>query len=288
MELCAPEQKHWWQKRIWLSWSAELYSFGRLYRDHLKWPDILPLFWTSDHGVQFETSFENHEKKGFLHVTWNEWRFIALSHSESKRIIQMKHPYIDWRKRKGLELEVESKGKLVWFFSHSLPNLTVDFDLKIVKERIKYFKDNYKEVAVCLHMHDVNKGLHEFFINQGVVVVSAGNTSSVKFVERLYDILCKFEYVCSNKFGSELFYAHELGCKYFTFDTSVKYKGFQESSNDEVRNEILNKIENLWSLQNLYEKIDEKNEIVTKALSLYIDNTKKFNLKTIIISIFCR
>ena len=64
-------------------------------------------------------------------------------------------------------------------------------------------------------MHDIHKGYHKIFFDNGFPVYTAGNTLDVRFAERFYNILKNFRYSTSSIIGSYTYYSVEMGIPFF-------------------------------------------------------------------------
>jgi hypothetical protein len=76
---------------------------------------------------------------------------------------------------------------------------------------------------VCLHYHDINKGLHNKFLEHNFEVVTAGSPYHTDFIERFYNILSEYSYAISNDVGSYLFYAVEMDIPFFLYGNEPVY-----------------------------------------------------------------
>jgi hypothetical protein len=276
IELCRPPKKSVWKKRIWFSWTAETYSLGKIYRDMFGLASYVPLFFTGDHGVQFESKMERHEIEsiGACHITWNYYRYYYLTRLNThKRFIRVMHPYVYWRRKNKLGKGPINNGRLVWFFSHSLPDLDLLFDKSEFLKTYNNLSARYNRVDVCLHMHDINKGLHHWLIENGINVVTAGHANHSCFVDRLYNIFNSYEFVCSNKVGSETYLAYENGNKVFCFNLNYKFSKPRQSEIDIPRDRLLKFTFNLYAESNIDNYIELKDKLISKALSLDCANS---------------
>mgnify|MGYP001169048119 FL=1 len=88
------------------------------------------------------------------------------------------------------------------------------------------------------------------FRKYNLPIISAGESTSVHYVERFYNMISRFNFATSNRGGSELFFCEELGVKFFLKGKLPKYynfaheqesKGFLNSKNNYEKNYILKK-----------------------------------------------
>lgn len=198
----------------WLFWSSELYSHGRCLREWLRWPKQFPIPAFSDHGVNPLADLSGPEitNESFMHLTWSSWR-SRQRFSHGKLVVQIPHPWVTFRQRRGLKKKSEASGLLV-FIPHSLPNFDYpQYNWRSYLNMLK--KDNMRPGALMIGMHDVRAGKHIPLYELGIPILSAGNTESPLFVERFYDIVSNFEQATSNSVGSQSFFCHEMGVHYF-------------------------------------------------------------------------
>ena len=222
------EKKLPYKPAHWIYWPAELYSFGRCYRDWLDLPSWAPLPLYGDHGVNLTGILSPHEVKAKpkVFVTWFKDRAESLAKETQKDILHIPHPWISFRRKYKMEKLSDAKGTLV-FYSHTSAGIEiVDYDWDQYFSTLKNLPDEYHPLIICMHRHDVEKGYHRHIRKYGFPIISAGETSSPYFVERFYDLVSRFAFATSNSGGSELFYCEELGVSYFIFGESPKYVNF--------------------------------------------------------------
>jgi len=202
----------------WVYWTSELYSVGRLYREHAYYPKILPLFFYSDHGIHTTSELAPHEQDNDsnIHFTFNPER-AKRPREDKKKIYLIQHPWIGYRKKKKYQPLTDAEGTLI-FISHSTS--AVEW---VEKDRDGYFAElanlaeKYKPLVLCMHMHDINKKYHLEYRKYGLPIVTCGNTSSVNFVDEFYKMTIQFKYATSNSAGSQMYYCLEMGMPYFLF-----------------------------------------------------------------------
>ena len=102
-------------------WPVELYSFGRCYREWLNLPDWFPLPLYGDHGINPGGLLDDHEKntKPKIFLTWNTYRAKELRKNSKKKILQIQHPWIIFRRSNSIKKKKDSKGTLIFLFHSS-------------------------------------------------------------------------------------------------------------------------------------------------------------------------
>ena len=220
-------------KTAWAHWTSELYSFGRLYREWAFFPKRLPLFIYSDHGVHKISAFDQHEvdNDAYYHFTFNKERAIKNATLKNKKVICVPHPWISYRRRNTINKLEDAKGTLV-FFSHSNDGLEFEgHDSDDYFEELMSLPVKYHPIVICMHMHDVRKGYYKKLRKYKIPIVTAGNTSSVNFVDEFYSILKKFKYATSNSPGTQMYYCTEMGIPYFLMGKTPKLVSNLSSKN---------------------------------------------------------
>ena len=78
-------------------------------------------------------------------------------------------------------------------------------------------------VSVCLHYHDINKGLHKIFLDHNIEVLTVGHPFHPDFIDRFYNLLRNYKYVTSNEFGSYTYYAVEMEIPFFLYGNPAQF-----------------------------------------------------------------
>jgi hypothetical protein len=201
----------------WVHWTSEIYCLGKCLRFWTKYPKFLPLFVYSDHGVTLPSHLRKHELENpaKVHFTWNPMREQRYKDFSDKQVIQIIHPWISYRRLKGITRSKTTSGTLV-FYAHSTNNVKwVGHDTEEYFEELRKLPNKFQPVVLCLHMHDIRAGLHKKLRHHGLPIVTAGNTLSVDFVDHFYDIVKGYSYATSQAWGSNVAYCVELGIPYF-------------------------------------------------------------------------
>lgn len=202
----------------WVHWTSEIYSFGRCLRLWTKYPDYLPLFVYSDHGVGLHSHLFLHELENTAHVhfTWHPLKEQRYSDkSVTKSVIQIMHPWISYRRSKGIARAKLSRGTLAFFMHGTQSVKWQGHDSEDYFERLRNLPSRFQPVVLCLHMHDIAMGLHKELRRHGFPIVTAGNTLSTNFVDRFYEQVSQYSYATAPAWGSHSAYCVELGVPYF-------------------------------------------------------------------------
>lgn len=218
IEMCN-RNKAYTGKSIKLYWTSELYSFGKYIRKYGYFPGILPLAVYSDHSAP---SFYYHLQKHELETDAP----VFLSHSkfkveEYKRLTGNKSyimysPAVFYRKKNNIKQSQNANGTVA-FPVHSLPSMDDKFCINEYCIQLKKLPEKYQPIKICLHMHDINRKDYVIYQKNGFEVITAGNTSDYRFIQRFYKIISNAKYVTSNDIGTVTLYALEMGVPFFVY-----------------------------------------------------------------------
>ncbi|MCG9067877.1 hypothetical protein [Laribacter hongkongensis] len=126
----------------------------------------------------------------------------------------MYSPFVYYRKHNNIATSDKATGTIA-FPAHSTPSIDDLTGYVVYMESLKSLPQKFHPITVCLHMHDINKGLHIAFLEAGFNVETAGNSSNQEFNANFYSIISRFKYATSNVAGSYLYYTIELGIPFF-------------------------------------------------------------------------
>lgn len=199
-------------------WTAEVYSFGKYIRKYGRYPMSLPLCIGTDHGASGADKIYEHEihcdaPVQFYHVpeTVKMWRKRF-----TKPCYVLFSPFVFYRRHNNIIISEQAKGTIV-FAAHTTPDIDDLSNVEEYIENIKKLPEQYHPLSICLHYHDVNKGMHKVFLKKGFRVFCAGNPHDYRFVENFYNILRQHKYSTSNLVMSCLFYSVEMGIPHFIY-----------------------------------------------------------------------
>lgn len=205
--------------RIKIYWTSELYSFGKYYRKYGYYPSFLPLLVYSDHsGPDLDIFPEDHDltNDAEIYLTFSEEKKKIIEKLTNKNAFTIISPQIFYRRSKKIKQNTEAKGT-VFFPMHSLPGKKIDYSIEDYCNKILNLDDKFKPFKICLHHHDINRGIEKIYKKYNFEIITAGNTSSDVFIENLYDILSNTKYTSSNEIGTVSFLSLELGVRFFVY-----------------------------------------------------------------------
>ena len=192
-------------------WPAEVYGFGKQIRRFAGYPMKLPLCINTDHGVGLDSILKTEimcdAPVQFYHAPENvdAWR------KQFKKPCYVLHsPFVFYRKKNKISQSENSKGTLA-YATHTTEEVDDISNVELYITDLKALPGEYHPVSICLHYHDINKGLHKTFLKHGFRVFTAGHPYDYNFIKNFYNILKDFKYTTSNMVMSCLYYSVEMG-----------------------------------------------------------------------------
>ena len=270
----------------WATWESENSSFGMAFRKWAKYPVFLPLYFCSDHGVNWGSRCWPNEtgSKYRTFFTWNKKKSEMMNKEYGKSSYHVPHPWVFYRKKYFKDLPDERRGTLV-FYAHTNDKTTPVYDdLDGYINKLKSLPDKYQPITICLSFHDVNKGVHKELRKYEIPLVTAGATNSIKFIDRFYSLLYQFKYSSSSNIGTHTFYIVEAGIPFFLYGPHPKFKmkgekyveegepQLSDYGDEEDANEFA-KLKQLLSVQE-DEVTEEQSSLVSKFLGLDSEMTR--------------
>lgn len=207
----------------WFFWTSEVYGIGRGIRKYCGYPWWLPLPIYSDHSICTLGEPEPHEvvNPANIHLTWFGRRKLSLMHKINKKLVKIPFPWLSLMNTKPLN---KTRKGTIAFFPHSNEGIELEnFVVSDYFQSLKNLPAAYHPLTVCLHTHDVRKGLHKELRRYGLPLVTVGTNASVFFPDRFFDLVDQYEYATSPVGGSELFLSTVAGLKFFLLGKMPKY-----------------------------------------------------------------
>lgn len=217
----------------WFYWPAELYSHGKIIRKMGLYPSFLPLCVYGDHssGVVGTDVPAKHELEtdAPAYLTFSKEKARIWSEMTSKRAHVIMSPAVWYRRKMKIRQSKNHRGTVA-FCVHSVPGTDTIVDYVKYARSLLELPENFQPVTVCLHMHDVNLGLAKVFLDEGLDVVTAGNTLDYRFIDRFYGILRNYSFATSNFIGTYTVLATEMGIPFFMHGDSVAFNNHQDKN----------------------------------------------------------
>lgn len=232
-------------------WVSEIYGLGRAYREYAYfYPKSMPLYVYSAHGVYFFDSPCKHELESEATVQLYSWdKYVKEFKQQSKKpCYQVEWPYLYYVKKRGVKRVENPKGTIV-YPAHSTPLLEETFDIKNYIEQLKSLPEKFHPIYICLHKHDIDKGVHNVYLDAGFSVVTAGNFGDDRFVDRFYEILKHFKYSTSNEIYTCTFLSVNFGVPFFAYGENSKTINYEDPNYE--KGEF--KFQNIDGYQEAYE-----------------------------------
>ncbi|WP_163339199.1 hypothetical protein [Desulfopila sp. IMCC35008] len=200
-------------------WVSEVYSIGRLIRDYGFYPQFLPLYVYSNHGVTFDykdNGIPEHERNNdaFCMFCYDNDNTKYYRKNTGKRCYTLFSPFVFYRRKMKIQQDADSSGTLV-FPAHTTPNISNVSNVSKFIDDLNELPDSHQPVCVCLHYHDIVNGDYKIYLDNKIPVYTAGSPYDPIFVERLYSLLKMFKYSASNQIGTYTYYSIEMGIPFF-------------------------------------------------------------------------
>lgn len=203
--------------------TTEMYSLGRYYREYAGYPEHLPLYVYSQHGLNYESKVTPHELENDAEamLVFNPDKLRRYQSLSDKPCHLVTCPNVRHRRRHGIVPHPEAKGTLV-FPAHSTREIETGYDVRNYIQEIKALPAEFQPVCVQMHVNDIRKGGHRPYMENGLPVYTAGDTADVFFGDRLYEVLRHFKYTMSNEPGSYAYLSVEMGIPFSLWGEEAK------------------------------------------------------------------
>lgn len=266
-------------------WTWEVYALGATLRH------VLGIGWSpklavgADHGIGFGTEPSEVELglKTGLYLTWSSWR-SQLAFPDNRKVVRVQHPWVPYRKMKRYFLSHEAQGTIV-FVPHSVPGLSYeDFNLDSFLENLDLLPSKLRPFTLCLQFHDASLESALKIAKAGHRFVTVGNSLSPSYADRFYALIRNFEYATSPSIGSQLFYCHELGNKYFLFDPDKRFqRKLKPTAGIPLPNlSVFKEIEVAFAFSNLDKGSRAKDLLVAAGLGLDLKTRDLYGYKPLL------
>ncbi len=218
LDLCDPKNTDS-GKAPWVYWTTELYGHGKYIREYAFYSEYLPLIAEGDHAgimgtdIPYKYELESDAPVFFSFSKVKAQNYSKLTGKKSYVIIS---PAVYYRRKYNIN-QLPGASGTVAFAAHSIPGIYNEGDVEKYAHQLKVLPEKYQPVTVCLHMHDVKNKQYKIFQKCGLPVVTAGNTSDRRFIERFYEIIRRFSYTTSNMIGSYSSLSVEMDIPFFIY-----------------------------------------------------------------------
>lgn len=186
-------------------------------------------------------------------------------------------PYIAYAKsllnKNELKIERERLGKnLLVFPAHATVETHFEYNLKMFADKIREIAEDFDSVRVCLYWKDVERGLGEFYKEEGFEVVSAGYAKDPLFLRRLRSIIETSHTTISNDLGSTTGYCIHLKKPHYLINMDVSLENNDEREKN-IKNIYDNYIRNIIFENTDFDMLEEIKEILSNEDNL---NNRQF------------
>jgi hypothetical protein len=264
-----------------LYWTSEVYGFGKWLRKFAFYPKSWPLNIYFSHGVTHHDSPALHEYENTARaILFFSPRLTAEYKNNSKKAsFTILSPNVFYRKKFNIRKVKAARGTLA-FPCHSTPGIDDLTDYREYCEKLKSLAEDFQPVSVCLHYHDINKGLYKVFMEHGFEVFTVGHPFHLDFIERFYEIITNFKYVTSNELGSYTYYAVEMDIPFLLYGNPVRFINKDDENIEKGNYDSFRRSKQMAKAMNILgnftnEVTKEQKEFVEKELGVY-DSISRF------------
>ena len=215
-------------------WTANIYGFGKWIRRYGYYPPCLPLCIFTDHGPgdsgysPYPLELNSSAPAQFYHTKSSVARWKDVSR---KPCYILYSPFVFARHTLGIERNNSAHGT-IFFVAHSTSSIHENKAVDAYHQELSALPERFAPVTICLHIHDVRKGLDRKYLERGYRVVTAGDSLDQRFTERFYSLVRQHKYALSNLFGSYGLYATEMGIPFGLYGTPPEYYSQGDSNNE--------------------------------------------------------
>lgn len=196
---------------------TDYYGIGYWYKKYAGFPQNLTIRLYTDHAPSLQETLlpfdiRSPYKNALFHNT------LKIEDNKEKKRFKKVYiagsAFVHYRKIKNIQKSETPKGTLCLpMHPTTVADVIMDYDAYM--DKLLELPDNYHPFTICLYYLDIQKGLHQKFLNRGFDVVTAGHLYDDQFPVRFYDFLKDKKYVTSNAYGSFIPYAIEMGIPFF-------------------------------------------------------------------------
>jgi hypothetical protein len=237
-----------------LFWSAEIYGFGHVIRKFGYYPGKFPLNIYLAHGLTTNEHPAPHElENGAPVMFYFSPRLVkAFKEVSRKPCFCLISPNVFYRRSNKISLNSDRSGTIA-FLAHTTPLIEDKMDFASYISKLQGLPSLYHPITICLHYHDVNKGVHKYFYDAGFDVVTVGRPDRTDYIERFYGILRQFKFATSNEVGSYTFYCAEFGIPFFVYGDEPEFYNHADE-NIEKGHYSSYKTKHYYKLRSLFSK----------------------------------
>lgn len=213
-------------------WTANIYGFGKWIRRYGYYPPCLPLCIFTDHGPgdsglsPYPLELNSSAPVQFYHTKSSVARWKDVSR---KPCYILYSPFVFARHTLGIKRSNAAHGT-IFFVAHSTSTIREKKAVDAYHLELSALPERFSPITICLHIHDVRKGLDRKYLERGYRVVTAGDSLDQRFTERFYSLLRQHKYALSNLFGSYGLYATEMGIPFGLYGTPPEYHNQGDSN----------------------------------------------------------
>lgn len=206
-------------------WTSSVYGFGKWIRRYGYYPPILPLCINTDHAPgepAYADNFPESKSTAPFQLFHSPRRTVLWKKKFNKPAATLYSPFVFARKQMMIDKLPSAKGT-IYFIAHTTEDISDDKKVETYINEANSMPEIYKPITICLHNHDVKKGIAERYTSAGFEVVSAGDPRCSEFTENFYKILQRHNFCVSNLMGSYALYAIEMNIPFGIYGMPPQY-----------------------------------------------------------------
>lgn len=198
-------------------WSSEIYGRGSTFRKFFFFPSFMPLLFTSDHGVAFDSFIDpdivNNRRYFKLHITNNPIVVDVLPNKPFKFVFTLPtiHPWIRRKNKLKLAQSTNASGTL-FFPSHYAGGVDViGIDDQASISYLKKLDSSYSPITICFYYADMTGSRPSRFEAAGFEVLTIGDPFRSDYFEAFYKLIASKSFAITEDWTSAVFYCVDLG-----------------------------------------------------------------------------
>ncbi len=253
------------------------FGISKIIRELYKIPNWIPLDADIQHGWTAHDTIFQIANKNRLQLVWSKRVADILFSKGFKRYYQIPNQFISFTKSKFTRSNY-SKGTL-FFPQHTDEGWEAKYDLDILINVLKKLPEDCKPITICLYYYDYLNDKIKSRFERNFKVVTAGDISNPKFIEKFFNMMIDYDYCASDTIGTYTFYSVYMDIPFFLIDNHwghISKESNQEGMNrDDYLKEFpeYKKAHDLFSVESPYIITDKQKEYVYKEMGLNNSNT---------------
>jgi hypothetical protein len=221
-------------------WTSELNGFAACYRSLTFYPKWLPMPVMSEHGLATDPSplktELNHKAPFFFY--WSPIKKYGFRKDDREsqvlpRNIHVPCPIFYYAKKHVRRISrdlTEDHKKVLFFLPHGSPQLEVsEWPILEYVNEIKSRVGEGTQVFLCVHHHEIRKGIHKQLREFGFPLVTAGFSGNYSFASRLVNLMAHFDVTAANLFSTSAAWSCACDIPHILLRRKVTVKNYDKN-----------------------------------------------------------